>query len=371
MDVWGLASALSEAVKKTSKDFVETVRNTEWKNELEDIRKELEEDTSEITNNAKTFTEKLNKETAKVVEKTGIVEAVGLWERDEPHGSSEKKIWISEAADAKVHELGKRIVEGTSQTYDTIAKAFQNELGLEHGHDHNINHDGGNHAQGRLLAAREVLEKDKDTYMLDPEDSASFTRWKQQAHNVPESRILSAMLGESQNLQAMYDLLVPEMVSDEEFWKRYLFKLHCLEEKQVRLAQAAVRSSNLESNEVDWDDAWEEHSDQHEHDSVEDRETSDSHRENIHTGMANVEQTCDPCHGRQGAAGKEQSFVSDTISNLAECEEDLSPDSAKGVPQLTGEKETLEGVPANGIDENVSEQDTRSESSYDDVTNWE
>lgn len=352
MDVWGLASALSDAVKKTSQDFVDTVRNTEWKNEFADIRKEIEEDTSEITNNAKTLTEKINQETAKVVEKTGLKETVGLWEHDVAKDQSEKTVWISESTDAKVHAIGKKILQGTGQTYEALTKAFRDELGL--GPNTNASLDVTNNSKNsRLQSAIESLEKNNETFELDPEDHVAFEAWKQEPHSVPAPKVLSAMLEESHDLHEMYERLVPEKVTHEEFWNRYLFKLQIVEKRQVLLAQAAIRSSNVESNEVEWDDTWEEQVDEENTENEEGVASSDEKSVAVGTKPELEHTEQDESLSLEQHAGIEPDTAVEEI--------DASLDSSDQRPEAEEDHRDLKGSPDEAL----------SESSLDDVTNWE
>lgn len=362
MDVWGLASALSDAVKKTGQDLVETVRNTEWKNEFADIRKELEEETSEITNNAKTLTEKLNDGTAKVIEKTGLKGTVGLLRHeDEEQGSSNKKVWISDEADAKVQEFGRRVFKSTGQTYDTIAKAFKNELGL--GNNQNHSGDRGTHGRSRLESSRlYTLETDQQTFTRDPDDRLAFDTWKEESHNVPAPKVLSALLEESEHLKKMYTLLVPEKVSHDEFWNRYFFKLQSIEKHHQLLVKAAMRSSNDESNEVGWDDTWEGQDD----------------GDNIQIGEE-IRQTVDDSEGKTTTTdsesllekNKEGSPLAQDVDSKSEthCTKPLT--SPNQLLQTECQDQELENDPPVEEGLHVSNDDSRSESSIDDVTNWE
>jgi hypothetical protein len=261
MDVWGFASALSDAVKKTSQELTDTLRNTEWKNEFADIRKEIEEDTSEIATNAKSFTDELSKRTAKVVEQTGIQEAVGL-NLSRPNGDGEKSRILTET-NKKVYALSKKFLDGTSQTYDNLSRAFQQELGLETKKDAKEEYK---HFSRADVAIKE-LQKSEKTFTDNPEDEESFADWKRDANNM-KSVDTDMLLTESVVLQDMFRALVPEICSSDEFWTRYLYKLHKLEEKHLLIARAAERSHATESQEADWDNAWDDEDDIEESSSV-------------------------------------------------------------------------------------------------------
>ena len=265
MDVWGFASALSDAVKKTSQELTDTLRNTEWKHEFADIRKEIEEDTSEIASNAKSFTDELSKRTAKVVEQTGFQEAVGL-NLSRPTGDREKSRILAET-NKKVHALSKKFLDGTSQTYDNLSRAFQKELGLE----------TKKHAKeeykhfSRADVAIKELQKCKETFTDNPEDEESFVSWRSDVDNLNNVNT-DMLLKESLVLQDMFHALVPEVCSSDEFWTRYLYKLHKVEEKQILIARAAERTHATESQEADWDNAWDDEGDQEEPSSMDNDE---------------------------------------------------------------------------------------------------
>lgn len=365
MDVWGLASAFSDAVKKTSKDFVDTVRNTEWENEFADIKKEIREDTSEISQNAKALTEKINEETAKVVEKTGLKETVRLWGHDE-RLESKKTVWISENTDAKVHEIGRKIFQSTGRTYDALSKTFQKEFGLG-GQETEGGDRIDNHKYTRLASAIEALEKNTDTFERDPDDLSAFESWKQEAHNFPAPKVLSAILEDSGTLQEMYDLLVPAKVTHEEFWNRYLFKLQILEKHQLLLVQAAVRSKNVESDEVDWGDTWDDEDPQTDKD-IESLNADASDRGKNEDVDPELQEEKDNISSGSSIIAGPDSAQDEDCSPADTCEGVLKAEKDQKRP---GDSTIADFKPsvADGNDEFKDEQ--LSESSFDDVTNWE
>lgn len=241
MDVWGLASALSDAVKKSTNDITETFRNTEWKNEFADMRKEIEEDTSELTASAKTLTDEISMRTAKVVQQSG---------QKEP-GRAAQPTLLTETQ-SKMKEMGRKFYNGTSETYGMLSKAFQTELGISSTKDGSSSSGRGDYKFSRLDLERKALQNSTSTFTEDPEDIQSYEKWKTDVFSL-EKESPDALMEQSPALLDMHTRLVPDDVSEEDFWSRYLYKLRIMEDRYTLIAKAAARTGD-ESGDFEWED---------------------------------------------------------------------------------------------------------------------
>lgn len=242
MDVWGLASALSDAVKKSTNDITETFRNTEWRNEFADMRKEIEEDTSELTASAKTLTDEISMRTAKVVQQSG---------QREPGAGRTQPTLLTETQ-SKVKEMGRKFYNGTSETYGMLSKAFQTELGIGTTKEGSSSSGKGDYKFSRLDLERKALQNSASTFTEDPEDMKSYEKWKTDIF-LSKKESPDALMEQSPSLHDMHTRLVPDDVSEEDFWSRYLYKLRLLEDRYTLIAKAAARTGD-ESGDFEWED---------------------------------------------------------------------------------------------------------------------
>ncbi|XP_030075507.1 BSD domain-containing protein 1 isoform X2 [Microcaecilia unicolor] len=107
-------------------------------------------------------------------------------------------------------------------------------------------------AKARLYS----LQSDPATYCNEPDGPpALFESWLAQCNLEEKKGEISDLLVTSPSVRALYTKMVPAAVSHSEFWQRYFYKVHNLEQEEARrdaLKQRAEQSVRLE------DPRWEE-----------------------------------------------------------------------------------------------------------------
>ncbi|XP_029427920.1 BSD domain-containing protein 1-like isoform X3 [Rhinatrema bivittatum] len=100
------------------------------------------------------------------------------------------------------------------------------------------------------------LQSDPATYCNEPDGPlALFEAWLAQCNLEEKEGEISDLLVNSPSIRALYTKMVPAAVSHSEFWQRYFYKVHNLEQEEARrvaLKQRAEQSVRLE------DPSWEE-----------------------------------------------------------------------------------------------------------------
>ncbi|XP_061452083.1 BSD domain-containing protein 1 isoform X2 [Rhineura floridana] len=111
-------------------------------------------------------------------------------------------------------------------------------------------------AKARLYS----LQSDPATYCNEPDGpSELFETWLLQFNLEGKKGDISELLVNSPSIRSLYSKMVPVAVSHSEFWQRYFYKVHCLEQEEVRreaLKQRAEQS--VHSEEPGWEEEEEE-----------------------------------------------------------------------------------------------------------------
>nr|XP_060640108.1 BSD domain-containing protein 1 isoform X1 [Anolis sagrei ordinatus] len=111
-------------------------------------------------------------------------------------------------------------------------------------------------AKARLYS----LQSDPATYCNEPDGpSQLFEAWLSHFNLEEKKGEISDLLVNSPSIRSLYSKMVPAAVSHSEFWQRYFYKVHQLEQEEVRreaLKQRAEQSVHLE--EPRWEEEEEE-----------------------------------------------------------------------------------------------------------------
>jgi len=103
----------------------------------------------------------------------------------------------------------------------------------------------------RLLA----LQSELSTYCTDPADLEEFQAWKNNFQISAHTEEISTLLSSNEKIREIHTKVVPVAVTYKDFWERYFFKLHKLNQEEERRAALVKKASSTgaEEEEVGWD----------------------------------------------------------------------------------------------------------------------
>uniref|UniRef100_A0A8C4WVS1 BSD domain containing 1 n=1 Tax=Eptatretus burgeri TaxID=7764 RepID=A0A8C4WVS1_EPTBU len=130
---------------------------------------------------------------------------------------------------------GQMVKEGLSSIFGTISEAFAPSLGSTLDQEENIvlvaNTQGSTEPYDRAKARFYSLQADPATYCNEPDGSPETYMVWAAAFSLKEKKgEVSDLLATCPAIRAMYTRLVPAAVSHTEFWHRYFYRLHQLEQ---------------------------------------------------------------------------------------------------------------------------------------------
>uniref|UniRef100_A0A2K6G901 BSD domain containing 1 n=1 Tax=Propithecus coquereli TaxID=379532 RepID=A0A2K6G901_PROCO len=111
----------------------------------------------------------------------------------------------------------------------------------------------------KLAARLYSLQSDPATYCNEPDGPPElFDAWLSQFCLEEKKGEISELLVGSPSIRALYTKMVPAAVSHSEFWYRYFYKVHQLEQEQARRDALKQRAEQSISEEPGWEEEEEE-----------------------------------------------------------------------------------------------------------------
>ncbi|CAF1322987.1 unnamed protein product [Rotaria sordida] len=133
-----------------------------------------------------------------------------------------------------------------------------------------MDNDNGKHLQAtpsldRIHNELTRLQNDESTYLIDPIPNEAYEIWRQTTNFNVDTRKgdIAQLLIDAPHVRSFYARLVPAHTTHNDFWSRYYYRLHLIEEEEARRTQLLRRAHEICSenndniginNENDWDE---------------------------------------------------------------------------------------------------------------------
>ncbi len=109
------------------------------------------------------------------------------------------------------------------------------------------------------------LQNDESTYLNDPTPLEAYENWRQTTDFNVDTRKgeIAQLLIDAPHVRAFYAQLVPAQTTHSDFWSRYYYRLHQIEEDEARRTQLLRRAHEMcsettenigKNNSTDWDE---------------------------------------------------------------------------------------------------------------------
>lgn len=147
---------------------------------------------------------------------------------------------------------GEKVKQGVSHLLDGISKA----LVIEPDDNYQTAHIVGGEAIvfDRSKARLHAVQIDPATYTTEP-SSERYQEWLSKTNLDDVKGDISDILVSNVEVRALYTQLVPCTVSNIDFWRRYYFKRHLLEEDEARRLELMKRAEDVhEQKDLGWDE---------------------------------------------------------------------------------------------------------------------
>lgn len=181
--------------------------------------------------------------------KRDLVEFSSVMQEDTVKAAAKVKEKLSQE---NANAAGEKVKQGMSHLLDGISKA----LVIEPDDHYQPAHIVGGEAIvfDRSKARLHAVQIDPSTYTTEP-SSERYREWLSKSNLDEMKGDISDLLVSNVEVRALYTQLVPITVSNIDFWRRYYFKRHLLEEDEARRLELMKRAEDVhEQKDLGWDE---------------------------------------------------------------------------------------------------------------------
>ncbi|CAL8468843.1 g8384 [Coccomyxa elongata] len=266
---WGMATALAENVKKSTADIATSVKETDWRAELQSFSKGVAEDSAEASQLVHKGLERFPKAKAEATAHLPASLGVGLEGLGEHVSGSLDAVQVQEhfnKVGSKLRGLGTSVFTGTRELLEQVTDAISSELdsiegmaarnrpGAAHRSTARFAASGGSAKYSRLDAEVSAMQRNSSTYCDEPADAADYAAWLAGFDLAARKPDIDAIVADNAFMAELQARIVPLIVQYEEFWTRYFYQLHKLQQKHEQRVAVAQRARAAAEDEVAWDD---------------------------------------------------------------------------------------------------------------------
>jgi len=147
----------------------------------------------------------------------------------------------------------KEVIKKTTEDEDVqkITSQIGNMLGINSKTPENeANQPNNSNPNGRVIMDRHLarilaLQTELSTYCTEPSEQADFSSWKEKFKVSNNTAEISQLLATNDKIREIHTKLVPVAVSYTDFWERYYYKLHKLNQEEQRRAALIRRATEI------------------------------------------------------------------------------------------------------------------------------
>eukprot|EP01116_Phalansterium_solitarium_P019035 TRINITY_DN5206_c1_g1_i1.p1 TRINITY_DN5206_c1_g1~~TRINITY_DN5206_c1_g1_i1.p1 ORF type:complete len:336 (+),score=95.30 TRINITY_DN5206_c1_g1_i1:85-1092(+) len=155
----------------------------------------------------------------------------------------------------------KDVIQKTAASEENIASqittGISGLLGLQQGKGSKGSKDATVIAADRHHSRLLGLQSELSTFCTDPTDAEEYAEWQKTFAINEKTDEISRLLTSNEKTREIHTKVVPLAVTYNDFWTRYYFKAHKLEQEEERrlaLMKRAAASSTADELEIGWDD---------------------------------------------------------------------------------------------------------------------
>eukprot|EP01024_Parvocaulis_polyphysoides_P007986 TRINITY_DN1234_c0_g2_i1.p1 TRINITY_DN1234_c0_g2~~TRINITY_DN1234_c0_g2_i1.p1 ORF type:complete len:473 (-),score=102.27 TRINITY_DN1234_c0_g2_i1:543-1961(-) len=252
MDMWrNITTGLTNTVKKSAKDLITSVQETDWKQELTAFGQGLSDDTKKISNKTVQAVEHLP---------DSAVEALPVL-RQQGEQVKQKLGVVGN----QLSSFGQQLYAGTKEIIETVKDQVEKDIGeaAQSVRKPNRTVSSNNNTSigattgakyNRLQAEIASMQRDSSTYLEEPEDVDNFQQWRTNFSISSKRSEIDKIIKENAFMGELQQRIVPLIVDHDTFWTRYFYRLQQLQDKHAQRVALTSKEVKVEEEEVSWDD---------------------------------------------------------------------------------------------------------------------
>lgn len=361
---WSVATTLTDTVKQRTAAITASIKETDWRAELGGLQKELKSETAELGIHALAASEQLTNKARMAV--AAIPTAVNKLPGAVQERLPDARAKLSREASASVGEAGQRLgqlgssfIERSTDLFDHIVTSIEKELSKNDppkplsAPKLGLSSASMSGRYSRFDADVAAMQRDSSTYCEEPDDINDFENWKGSFSLTDHRAEIGSILSGNVFMAELQSRIVPLIVSYDDFWTRYYYRLAKLKVKHdtIRaLTQDTDNNKGLEEDETDggWGSDGDSGSTANAHEAGNDLQ-NEQHRQ--------------PEQGVIGAGEQEDISVRERVSRenegVVEPEESVEPGIEEQLPTGEADIDIKDGMSPEKVNEESPEAGSR------------
>ncbi|KAK9861367.1 hypothetical protein WJX84_006475 [Apatococcus fuscideae] len=241
---WGVATALTESVKKSSADLASSVRETDWRAELNAFRQGVTEESQQLTAHTAAAVEKLP------VRATQATSNIQL-----QLAGPEMQARLAKAG-VNIEKFARKVAYSSGELFEDVKETILAELGPKGSARSSKHSRSGSHSSKptQLEADVAAMQRDSATYCEQPAASAEYATWLADFTLDSCTDEIAIICQENAFMSELQTRIVPLIVSHDMFWTRYFWRLHLLQTQSQQCQQLTQHAASKQEEQDDGKD---------------------------------------------------------------------------------------------------------------------
>lgn len=250
---WGVANAVAETVKRGTVEIASTVRETDWRAEIQAFGRDVLEETEELGQTAVVAVE----HAVEHVEQLPQHAQTALPVIEERRRQVQQQLG---QYGSHIGRFGREFVANTTELFEQARDTIQQEMSAAaaEGRPRRVAAGGASATAGakysRLDSDIAAMQRDSSTYCDEPADTEAYHAWLQTFDLEERKSDIEAVVRDNTFMAELQARIVPLIVEHDTFWRRYFYRVHLLKETHAQRAALAARAAAPPEEEVAWDD---------------------------------------------------------------------------------------------------------------------
>ncbi|EFJ40204.1 hypothetical protein VOLCADRAFT_121747 [Volvox carteri f. nagariensis] len=252
-----VATAVTNTVKARADELVKSVVDTDWRTELSHFSREVGEESKTLKEKTAELVEHLPEQVVHLPEKAeeALHHLPTKVQLPKDVGQTLEGVGVVFA------HLSKSLLQGTKELIDELKEGVETEIAA-------ASREGKRAARGksassstakltsaaakynRFEAEVAAMQRDSSTYCDEPDDAEDYARWKAGFSLEGVKADITRILSDNAFMAELQSRLVPIIVEYDDFWNRYFYRLHKLQQKEEQRQQLAQRAKTLQEDDV-------------------------------------------------------------------------------------------------------------------------
>ncbi|GLI61700.1 hypothetical protein VaNZ11_004178 [Volvox africanus] len=257
LNFWSVAAAVTNTVKARADELVKSVVDTDWRTELSQFSREVGEESKTLKEKTAELVEHLPEQVVHLPEKAeeALHHLPAQVQLPKEMGQTLEGVGVAFA------QFGKSLLQGTKELIDELKEGVETEIAVasregkrvgrgKSANSPNLKLSSVTAKYSRFEAEVAAMQRDSSTYCDEPENGDDYARWRAGFSIEGVKADIARILSDNAFMTELQSRLVPIIVEYDDFWHRYFYRLHKLQQKEEQRQQLTQRAKTLQEDDV-------------------------------------------------------------------------------------------------------------------------